>query len=201
MTIMKRALLLSGGMDSLSIAWWKKPELAITINYGQLAAEAEINASKKICQLLNIEHIVIEIDCHTLGSGDMAGSSANKYAPASDWWPFRNQLLLTLAAMKAVSLGVSELLIGAVKSDGSHVDGGVDFIKMIDGLLQIQEGAIRVSAPAIHMSTVELITCSGVPVSVLMWAHSCHKSNVACCNCRGCNKYYDVLTELGYELD
>ena len=35
-----RALLLSGGMDSIALAFWKRPEIAITIDYGQRAAEA-----------------------------------------------------------------------------------------------------------------------------------------------------------------
>ena len=36
---------LSGGMDSICLAWWKRPESAITIDYGQLAASAEIAAA------------------------------------------------------------------------------------------------------------------------------------------------------------
>ena len=31
-------LLLSGGMDSISIAWWKRPDVAISVDYGQRAA-------------------------------------------------------------------------------------------------------------------------------------------------------------------
>lgn len=69
---MRSALLLSGGMDSLSIAWWKRPEIGITIDYGQLAAQAEITASQLICRRLGIEHHVVRIDCRSLGSGDMA---------------------------------------------------------------------------------------------------------------------------------
>ena len=36
---------------------------------------------------------------------------------------------------------------------------------------------------------------------VLAWAHSCHKADVACGNCRGCNKYFEVLRELGHGMD
>lgn len=46
---MKTALLLSGGMDSISIAWWKRPDIAITLDYGQRAAEAEIKAASATC--------------------------------------------------------------------------------------------------------------------------------------------------------
>jgi 7-cyano-7-deazaguanine synthase len=198
---MKRALLLSGGMDSLAVAWWLRPEVGITLDYGQLAAEAEIAASSAICKQLQIEHYVISIDCRSVGSGDMAGGQADAHAPASDWWPYRNQMLVTLASMKAISLGVKTLYLGTVKSDGSHRDGTTEFVEAINQLMVIQEGEMTVEAPAIGISTAELVRIAGVPSSVLAWAHSCHKSNVACGNCRGCNKYFEVWHELEHEQD
>ena len=44
---MTAALLLSGGMDSVAIAYWKRPRYGITINYGQEPAEGEIRACKR----------------------------------------------------------------------------------------------------------------------------------------------------------
>lgn len=198
---MKTGLLLSGGMDSLCIAWWKRPDVAITIDYGQLPAAAEIAASSAICKRLDIEHYVIRVDCQPLGSGDLAGMQADVHAPSSDWWPYRNQLLVTLMAMRAITLGVTHLWLGTVQSDDTHRDGTPEFIDMINKLLNLQEGALALEAPAIHLSTVELVRIAGVTPSQLAWAHSCHKSTVACGNCRGCNKYFDVLRELGYDLD
>lgn len=43
----KTAILLSGGMDSIALAYWKRPEIAITIDYGQKPAAAEVVASKR----------------------------------------------------------------------------------------------------------------------------------------------------------
>lgn len=194
---MKTALLLSGGMDSLSIAWWKRPDIAITIDYGQLAASAERAASAAVCRELGIEHHIVAIDCRALGSGDMAGSTASEHAPASDWWPYRNQMLLTFAAMKAIQLGVGRLFIGTVRSDGKHADGTPGFVQAISSLVAMQEGGLVIEAPAIEMSTEELVRRAKVPSSFLAWAHSCHKANVACGDCRGCNKYFEVLHELG----
>jgi len=62
----------------------------------------------------------------------------------------------------------------------------------------LQEGRIRVEAPAIHGSTVDLIRKSEIPYSLLAWAHSCHTGNIACGRCRGCNKHRNVVAELGY---
>lgn len=198
---MKRALLLSGGMDSLALAWWRRPEIAITLNYGQMAADAEIAASCAICHKLGIEHHVVSVDCRSLGSGDMAGENADALAPASDWWPYRNQMLVTLAAMKAISLDVNTLYLGTVKSDSVHRDGTAVFIEAISRLMSLQEGEMTIEAPAIEFSTAELVRTSGIPMNMLAWAHSCHKANVVCGNCRGCNKYFEVWNELGHELD
>jgi len=193
---MKTALLLSGGMDSIAIAYWKRPDVAFTIDYGQLSARGEIYASESVCHSLEIPHQVINVDCSSLGSGDLAGTTPAKLAPVSEWWPFRNQLLLTLAGMRAVSLSVSTLLFGSVRTDVAHADGRQEFFEKMDHVFSLQEGSLRINAPAIHLTTVELIKTSGVPLSLLGWAHSCHVFDFACGNCRGCFKYLGVMKEL-----
>jgi 7-cyano-7-deazaguanine synthase len=197
----RSALLLSGGMDSISIAWWKHPDIAITIDYGQLSASAEKAASTAVCKELGIEHHILSIDCRSLGSGDMAGNAASDHAPESDWWPYRNQLLATLAAMRAITLGVTHLWIGTVASDASHRDGTSDFVSALSSLLNLQEGAMTVEAPALHLSTVELVRLASVPEGILAWAHSCHTGDFPCGSCRGCNKYFQTLQALQHGLD
>lgn len=198
---MKTGLLFSGGMDSLSLLWWKRPDTALTIDYGQLAAKAEISAASTVCKQLGIPHHTLHVNCRELGSGDMAGSQSHKVAPETDWWPYRNQLLITLAAMKALPLEINCLWLGTVKSDEVHIDGTPQFIESISNLLSLQEGNLIVDAPAIKLSTIELIQASGIPAKLLAWAHSCHKANIPCGNCRGCNKYYQTFEILGYDLD
>lgn len=198
---MRTALLLSGGMDSSALAWWFRPDLAISVDYGQLAAEAELRASAMVCAELGIDHDIVRIDCRKLGSGDMAGQQPDIHAPCSDWWPYRNQLLITFAGARALALGVGRLWIGTVTSDGTHADGRHEFFAHMDALMAAQEGALRVSAPAIEMSTAQLIRKSGIPAASLAWTHSCHKGNVPCGQCRGCNKYFEVFHELGYDLE
>ena len=196
---MTSALLLSGGMDSICLAWWKRPQVAYTIDYGQLPAAAEIAAARAVCLELGIPHHVLTVDVRALGSGDMTGTAPNALAPASDWWPFRNQFLLTVVGMHAVGQGVNRLWVGTVASDESHADGTTGFVARIGELMARQEGGLVVEAPAITMSTLELIRESGVPMSLLLWAHSCHRAEVACGDCRGCNKYLDAIEDL--ELD
>ncbi|WP_201593246.1 7-cyano-7-deazaguanine synthase [Psychrobacter sp. Pi2-51] len=189
---MSSVILLSGGMDSICIAFWQRPSHAITIDYGQLAAQAEIESAIQICNELNISHHILTIDLGDLGSGDMAGKPINENAPASDWWPYRNQMLITIAAMKAITLNINQIIIGSVKTDSQHVDGTLGFIEKVNTLLSFQEGNIEVVAPAINMSTQELIRESKIPLSLLFWAHSCHKAEVSCGHCRGCSKYFET---------
>nr|WP_084545332.1 7-cyano-7-deazaguanine synthase [Derxia gummosa] len=197
---MTAGLLLSGGMDSIAIAWWKRPAFAITIDYGQRAAAAERLAATQVCSELGIQHSIITIDCRSLGSGDMSYAPPHAEAKTSDWWPYRNQMLITLASMRAIALGVRTLYIGTVRSDGeSHLDGTEDFVRKVDELTSYQEGGMRIVAPAIGLSTAELVREARVPPSLLAWSHSCHKADIACGDCRGCNKYLDTYRELGPE--
>ena len=189
-------ILLSGGIDSICLTYLLKPKVAFTVNYGQNAAAAEIRAAKQLCDELSIQHEIVNVDCSELGSGDLSSKQQLAYAPKSDWWPFRNQLLITLCSPKAIELGLTELIVGSVKSDGYHKDGTARFYQLINELLSFQEGGLEVAAPGLKWSTEELIIQSKIPKSLLYIAHSCHKSNIPCGQCRGCNKFHSVMTGL-----
>lgn len=194
----KVGLLLSGGMDSFALTYQERPDIAVTIDYGQRPAAAEIRAARILTDRLGIQHETISVDLSSLGSGDLAGTPALENAPASDWWPYRNQVLVTLAAMRLIPNGVKRLLIATVGSDSIHRDGTKEFVRKISDLLAMQEGAMVVEAPAIDMSTADIVKQSGIPYPLLAWAHSCHTGNVACGQCRGCVKHREVVAELGY---
>lgn len=196
---MRLGILLSGGMDSIALAKWKRPSIAFTVNYGQVCAEAELRAAAIICDELGIQHEIIVADCQKLGRGDLAGLPPSALSEIPEWWPFRNQLLITLAAMRAATLGVNTVLLGTVQSDGVHKDGRKEFIEGIDQVVSMQEGGLRIFAPAIDMTSAELIQESGIEMSLLAWAHSCHVSNYACGRCRGCFKHRSTMSAIGYE--
>ena len=193
---MSEAILLSGGMDSTCIAFWRKPKHAIMIDYGQRPARGEQRAAEAVAAELGLVFHRIEVDLRALGSGDLSDQPPLSIAAGPEWWPFRNQMLVTLAAMKAVTLGATTLLIGALRTDGFHVDGRPEFVNALGQLLEMQEGGLRLEAPAITLSAAELVTTSGVPDELLAWAHSCHVAEFACGSCRGCIKHYETLQAL-----
>jgi 7-cyano-7-deazaguanine synthase len=191
-------LLLSGGMDSIALAWSLKPKLSLTVDYGQLPARGEIQAASAVCAELGLSHRVLSVDCTSLGSGDLAGTAALSVAPIPEWWPYRNQLLITIAAMLALKEGLSSVVLGAVANDSSHADGGMAFLKSMDALLRSQEGQVTLEFPAIKETTVDLCKRVAVPHRVLAWAHSCHVASVGCGWCRGCVKHRESMRDLGY---
>lgn len=195
----KTALLLSGGIDSAALAFWKRPRFAFTVDYGQASAPGEIRASAQIARELGISHEVITTNCRQLGLGDLARREPAANAPSSEWWPYRNQFLVTVAAMRAYALGISSLLVGSVKSDEFHVDGRAEFYEQLDALLVMQEGKLRVEVPAVRMTSAELIRASGIPIELLGWTHSCHVDEFACGQCRGCWKHARVFEEIQCE--
>ena len=194
-----KILLLSGGYDSAALAWELRPALAVTVDYGQLAAEGELRASRAIAHALEIQHEVLRVDCRALGSGVMAGVAPIQGAPSLEWWPFRNQLLVTLAAMRALQIDAKSIVIGTVSTDRFHDDGKPEFINSMNRVLAAQEGILRLEAPAIDLKTADLVRRSGVPRDVLGWSHSCHVAPWACGTCPGCRKALSVRVELGHE--
>lgn len=180
----------------MALAYWRQPDLAITINYGQIAAPSEIRAASAFCDWMKIPHEVANVDCRELDCGEMVGVPDHALSPAKEWWPFRNQFLVTVAAMKLIHLNVQEIFLGTVKGDAVFADGREGFVHTLDRLLQMQEGSIRISAPAIHLTSPELVLESKIPVGLLALAHSCHRGAVPCGECRGCIKNQEVFALL-----
>jgi 7-cyano-7-deazaguanine synthase len=190
------AILLSGGMDSSGLAYLHRPKTGVFINYGQRAAEAEHRAATAIASELSMPLEVIQTDLSSLGTGVMAGAGQISAGSSPEWWPDRNQLLITLCAMRVISLGLKHILIGTVATDRLHGDNSIEFMTAMNSLLLTQEGALSLSAPARGLTTVELVRKAEMPMSAVAWTHSCHISIFPCGRCRGCIKRQLALEEL-----
>ncbi len=193
------AVLLSGGIDSICLTYGIKPQIAYTIDYGQLPAKREIYVSEYICKELRISHKVITANCRELGSGLLSGFNQIDISPTNEWWPFRNQLLITLALMQGIKDNVNRLHFASVKTDNIHKDGTLKFYELINQLAIFQEGGIEICCDTIHYFSHELAIKFSVPLELLSLAHSCHISNLACGRCPGCIKQLKVKEELGIE--
>ena len=190
-----KLMLLSGGLDSAAVAALERPNRALFVNYGQVPAEAERQAAKAVAQHLDLELDELDVDLSTLGSGILAGRPQIEGAPTPEWYPFRNQHLVTIAAAHALGHGLGSVVLGTVSGDGSrHADSTPGFVTELDTLLRSQEGAIRVIAPHINTPPHELLMNSGLPDAVINQTYSCHSNNLACGECPGCRRRIEVLS-------
>jgi 7-cyano-7-deazaguanine synthase len=187
-----RLLLFSGGIDSSALAAWKKPDLLLTIDYGQRPANGEIAAATAIASELGIDHAILRADLSNLGTGPLTGKPASTIGKAPEWWPYRNQMLITLAGIRFVPEGLREIMIGAVSTD-VHADGKPRFIKRMNAVMKGQEGRVKVTAPAISLTAGQLLKRSKLPTELLGLTFSCHMMEYACGQCRGCEKHSAVI--------
>jgi 7-cyano-7-deazaguanine synthase len=189
-----KALLMSGGLDSSALAWWLRPDLCVTVDYGQRAAKGEVAASTAICNAIGLTHRMIEVDLSGLGSGTMADRAPAAGGSAAEFWPYRNQMLVTLTAMLLMPQGVKEIMVGSVATD-RHADGRAAFYRAIDRTVSLQEGGVRVTAPARKYSTPKLLKMCGFPYDLIGLTFSCHVYEFACGQCSGCIKHRQCVKD------
>lgn len=194
---MIRVLLLSGGMDSTAIAHWLEPEALLFVDYGQRCSAAERRAADRVAVQLRRPLVSMSIDCAPVGEDLIRGTDAPTKPASEVWWPYRNQLLATFASAWALGNGCSEVLIGTVAGDGEvHRDGTAWFVQSLDALISGQEGGVKISAPAIDLTTEALIETAGITRDVLAGSYSCHRSSFPCGECGGCIKRDQILGSL-----
>lgn len=169
--------------------------VCVTIDYGQQPAAGERAAAMALCHELKLQHRIIEANLSALGTGTMVGRAPSPEAAAPEFWPYRNQMLVTLAAMLLQPEGLSEILIGTVSTD-LHADGRAPFRRALDRVMRLQEGGVRVSAPAQRMSTIRLLEITGFPQRLVGLTFSCHVHEYACGQCAGCLKHRDVVSRV-----
>jgi len=191
-------LLLSGGVDSAALAVACRPAAALFVDYGQRPARAELRAAKLIAERIGLKLAELTVDLRSVGGGLLLTEATETDAPSPEWWPYRNQMLVTLAAALAVRLNLHWVMVGTVVSDRDrHADGDPAFYSAINSLLRLQEGDVAVATPAIEETTEQLVLRSGVSEELLAWTVSCHRSELPCGECPGCWKRARVMGALG----
>ena len=163
----------------------------------EISRLGEIRAAKHIASLIGMPHRVIKVSLGHLGSGEMTGVPSDAAAGrVPEHWPFRNQMLLTVAAMALTDCDLRELIIGTVLTDRVHNDGTPEFLSAMERLLRTQVSEFKLNAPASTITTDDLVIRSGVSRDLLGWTFSCHRAEVACGVCRSCNKSIELFARL-----
>lgn len=191
---MTSLLLLSGGLDSAAIAAVFRPDVCLFVDYGQRPADGERLASRTIADELGLDWIERQVDLSSLGAGLLVGERPAPTAPTPEWFPFRNQLLVTVAGAVGILLGVDVVWIGLTVEDGArHADGRPEFVDQLDSLMRFQEGEVGAAAPAIDLSGRDLLDRAALSPRLVAATLSCHVSSMPCGQCPGCTKRRAVL--------
>ena len=140
-------ILYSGGMDS-SVALYQYAErikLAVSFNYGSKHNAREIEYARLNCTRLNIEHRVVELDFNKIGfvsdllqsGGDIPNGHYEDKNMIRTVVPFRNGIMLSIAAGIAESIGCNRILITNHWGDHAiYPDCREDFIQSMNDAIR-----------------------------------------------------------------
>ena len=203
-------LVLSGGMDSTTMLYDFADQivLAVTFNYGSNHNAREIECARRHCKALGIEHLVIDLDfMHKyFRSSLLQGADSipeGHYAAdnmKSTVVPFRNGIMLAVAAGLAESRGLKALMIANHAGDHAiYPDCRPGFVRAMDRA--IQEGTyegIVLRAPY-TMLTKGQIAARGAELGLdYSTTYSCYKGGEKHCGrCGTCIERREALAEAG----
>lgn len=206
------AIIVSGGMDSITLLYDKKEEIAlgISFDYGSNHNAKEIPYAKMHCERLGIKHITISLDfMHKyFKSSLLEGAEAipeGHYADEnmqSTVVPFRNGIMLSIAIGIAESNGLNKVLIANHGGDHTiYPDCRPEFISAID--MAASTGTyvnVHVCAPYTNITKSEIAKIGkaiGIDYSET-W--SCYKGqDHHCGKCGTCVERKEALAEAGIE--
>jgi 7-cyano-7-deazaguanine synthase len=213
--MMKAVCLLSGGMDSSTLAYLAKREgydiCALHLNYGQRTQVKELACARKIATLLEAREF-IELD---IGYFNRFGASSltdpaiavNDFDPArahipNTYVPFRNANLLSIATSFAEARGAIAIFIGVQSLDYSgYPDCRPQFIEAFQHVIDLgtkDTTLITLKTPFIHMTKTEILRAGmklGVPYEHT-W--SCYRNEEkACGTCGSCHFRKEAFAAVG----
>jgi 7-cyano-7-deazaguanine synthase len=213
--MMKAVCLLSGGMDSSTLAYLAKSEgyhiIALHMNYGQRTETKERSCAQKIASLLQAQDF-FEVDIRYLAK---AGASSltdrtiaiedfdpeREHVP-STYVPFRNANLLSIATTYAEAKGADAIFIGVQSLDYSgYPDCRPQFIDAFQRVIDLgtkDTTHIAVKAPFVHMTKTDILKLGlnlGVPYEHT-W--SCYRNErEACGTCGSCHFRREAFAAVG----
>jgi 7-cyano-7-deazaguanine synthase len=148
---MSDLILLSGGVDSAAASLYLRPAAGLVIDYGQVVAAGEVRAAHAVGRAIGLPVETLRCDCSAVGSGLLSGGREAEVAPSAEWWPFRNQLLATIAAAWALHRGYTRLLFCSVATDDFHRDGQPLFYELLSALMGSRRGRSRSRRRRLHL--------------------------------------------------
>lgn len=203
-------IVLSGGMDSVTMLYEFASEIkvAVSFDYGSKHNAKEIPFAALHCQRLGIQHIVIPLDFMTryfkssllMGGEDIPEGNYDDENMKSTVVPFRNGIMLSVAAGLAESHGLKRLFIANHFGDHAiYPDCRAGFIKAMSEA--VSEGTyehIRIEAPYTGINKTD-IAKRGAKLGInYAETWSCYKGGEKHCGkCGTCMERKEAFREAG----
>lgn len=205
-------IIVSGGMDSITLLYDHKDEIAlgISFDYGSNHNAREIPFAKMHCERLGIKHITINLDFmhQYFKSSLLDGAEAipeGHYADdnmKSTVVPFRNGIMLSIAIGIAESNNLDQVFIANHGGDHTiYPDCRPEFINAIDAAATAGTyNNVKVVAPYTKITKSD-IACIGKKLGIdYTETWSCYKGGeVHCGKCGTCVERKEALAEAGIE--
>ena len=212
---MKAVCLLSGGMDSSTLAYLAKSEgydiCALHLNYGQRTESKELACAQKIASLLNAkDFIAVNVGYFSqFGESSLTDKeiAVEEFDPArahvpNTYVPFRNANLLSIATSFAEAKGADAIFIGVQSLDYSgYPDCRPQFIEAFQRVIDLgtkDTTSITLKTPFLRMTKTDILNVGmklGVPYEHT-W--SCYqKEEKACGTCGSCHFRKEAFAAIG----
>lgn len=205
-------IIVSGGMDSITLLYDRKDEIAlgISFNYGSKHNAKEIPFAKMHCERLGIKHITIELgfmqqyfESSLLQGGDEIPEG--HYADdnmKSTVVPFRNGIMLSIAAGIAESNKLTKVLIANHFGDHSiYPDCREEFITAMNAATKAGTYVdVEVVGPYTQISKTDIARRGKMLGIDYTETWSCYKGgDVHCGKCGTCVERQEALRDAGIE--
>lgn len=205
-------IIVSGGMDSITMLHEFKKEiaLAITFDYGSNHAEKEIEFAKMHCKELGIEHIIIPLSfIHDYFKSSLlegAGAIPEGHYEADNMKstvvPFRNGIMLAIACGLTESRGLHKVMIANHAGDHAiYPDCRATFIDaMSEAMGYGTYEHIQIVAPYTGISKTDIAKRGKKLAIDYSKTWSCYKGGEKHCGkCGTCVERKEAFREAGLE--
>jgi 7-cyano-7-deazaguanine synthase len=217
-------VLLSSGLDSTVNLFQSNKEteisLALTFDYGQRAAEAEIRCSSLLCKKLHVEHKTVRLDFFkTWGHSSLVDhekklplkdhvhlndAAISAASAKSVWVPNRNGVFLNIAAGFAESLGCDFVIPGFNREEAATFpDNSSDFLNSLNQSFSYSTANhVKVRCFTSELDKIEIVALGktlGVPWE-LTWP--CYQNLGRWCGqCESCQRAKRAFSANGVQLE
>lgn len=208
----KSLIIVSGGMDSITLLHDRKDEIAtaVTFDYGSNHNQKEAEFARLHCMRLGIEHVIIKLGfiADYFKSSLLEGADAipeGHYASEnmkSTVVPFRNGIMLSIACGLAESKGLEKVLIANHFGDHAiYPDCRATFIaSMNDAMAYGTYNNIKIDAPYTSISKTDIAKIGKELGINYAETYSCYKGgDKHCGKCGTCVERKEALRDAGID--